>query len=467
MKGSTRKQILAIVTAVLLAAVAILPGIGAFTANAAGTNYETGRVDTGHETTLFTKNMVMEDTVTTIPELQFTFTASSGEAQDATATTLAVLAGVTPDKIKFYAEGQTIPDEGTGTVVYATQPKSSAAPTSGGDYVVITEDQPDSDHYIATKKMYLNFSQVVFTEPGVYRYIITETGTNSGVVNDPVNKRTLDVYVEDASTPTAKKLTISGYVLYKDVVTAGPSNNPTTVVPTVDDTVKLEDGTTSKSTNTKEVAGATKSVGFQNFYPAANLTFGKEVKGNQGSRDKYFKFTVSLTGLTPNSVLIVDVSKADSSLIAKDVNAATTCIPTGGATNEATITADASGEATADYYLQDGQYITIVGLSEGVGYSVTEEKEDYTSSEGILQTDSSFDENNDGTCEALTDSATGTISKESGVLKSVHTGYTNTRDGVIPTGVILSVAPWVVAGIVLIGGIVFFAIRSRRKLEEE
>ena len=42
----------------------------------------------------------------------------------------------------------------------------------------------------------------------------------------------------------------------------------------------------------------------------------------------------------------------------------------------------------------------------------------------------------------------------------------NVKEGVIPTGVILSVAPWVIAGIVIIAGVVFFAIRSRKKYEE-
>ena len=49
----------------------------------------------------------------------------------------------------------------------------------------------------------------------------------------------------------------------------------------------------------------------------------------------------------------------------------------------------------------------------------------------------------------------------------IYTGFTNDRSGVIPTGVILSVAPWAIAGVVILAGVVFFAIRSRKKYEEE
>ena len=51
--------------------------------------------------------------------------------------------------------------------------------------------------------------------------------------------------------------------------------------------------------------------------------------------------------------------------------------------------------------------------------------------------------------------------------KDVYTGYKNSKSGAIPTGVILSVAPWVIAGAVIIVGIVFLVIRSRKKYDAE
>ena len=66
----------------------------------------------------------------------------------------------------------------------------------------------------------LDFSAVQFTEPGVYRYIITESGSNQGITNDADLTRVLDVYVNDASADVdgtfTKKLTIAGYVLHSN-----------------------------------------------------------------------------------------------------------------------------------------------------------------------------------------------------------------------------------------------------------
>ncbi len=46
-------------------------------------------------------------------------------------------------------------------------------------------------------------------------------------------------------------------------------------------------------------------------------------------------------------------------------------------------------------------------------------------------------------------------------------GFTNTREGVIPTGVILSVAGLLVVGIIAVIGFVFFGIRSKRRYDED
>ena len=100
-------------------------------------------------------------------------------------------------------------------------------------------------------------------------------------------------------------------------------------------------------------------------------------------------------------------------------------------------------------------------------YTLSEDSEDYNSAEGIAKADSSFDIDNNGENDALTGALDADVNKNaSGKIDSVYTGFTNTKEGVIPTGVILSVAPWVIAGIVIIAGVVFFAIRSRKKYEE-
>jgi hypothetical protein len=45
-----------------------------------------------------------------------------------------------------------------------------------------------------------------------------------------------------------------------------------------------------------------------------------------------------------------------------------------------------------------------------------------------------------------------------------YVGYTNTRNGVIPTGVIITVAPFVI-GILVFGAIILYMINRRKRAE--
>ena len=387
------------------------------TVNAAGSSYS-GMAADSVATTSFTKDLEIPNDCN-IPGCAFSFAITVGSSVSGTGTTFPINAGIEPDKVKFTPEGDAT-TKGSGTITYLPNTKATAV---ANDYVTIKEKTPDDDYYTAQKKMTLDFSGVTFTKPGVYRYIITESGTNSGIINDTVNTRTLDVYVEDASTATAKKLKITNYLLYKDT---------------------------------------DKSTGFQNTLDPSTLTFGKEVKGNQGSLDKYFKYTLTIERALAGTVFNVDVSAADTSISEKP-NDATTCIPAGGATNATSLTADSNGSVTADFYLQDGQYITVNGLTVGMSYEITEDEEDYTSTEGISAEDSPFNIDGIGGNDALTGKTSDTITTDGSVI---YTGFTNTRRGVVPTGVLLSIAGLVVAAIFIVAGVIFFGIRSRRKYEE-
>ena len=86
---------------------------------------------------------------------------------------------------------------------------------------------------------------------------------------------------------------------------------------------------------TDGTAVADKTTGFVNTYPTQKLTFSKDVAGNQASRDKYFAFTLNITGVTAGNQYTVDLSDADAS-IAANPNAATTAITAGEWTPMAT-----------------------------------------------------------------------------------------------------------------------------------
>lgn len=130
--------------------------------------------------------------------------------------------------------------------------------------------------------------------------------------------------------------------------------------------------------------------------------------------------------------------------------------------NPVTVTVGEGGTVSTDFYLKDGQYITICGLGKGVNYTVSEAAENYTSTEKIAASVSSVDFDGDGTNDALTDALSGTIDGS-----DVHTGFTNDRQGTIPTGVILAVAGPAVAGIISIGGIAYLVMKNKKRRDEE
>ncbi|MBR0133245.1 MAG: hypothetical protein IJM14_09235 [Lachnospiraceae bacterium] len=450
--------------------------------------------------TVIKKNLIIENGAN-IPNVAFGFTADVPDADhcssdnerlvcDATADTLAVIKGVNPDAIVWKNENQSAGSVMIGAIEYAAQAKDSAAPDEDGDYVTITDNRAGSKEsdtqYTATKSVSLDFSKVGFDEPGIYRYIITESyiktdDSVNGIICDPNVtgddncKRTLDVYVIDAGVDANENpvLAVSGFVLYQGVVTDGPSNDTTVTANEVDDTVKLEDGTTSKSTNGKEVKDAAKSVGFENEYNTHDLTFSKKVEGNQGSRDKYFAFTLEIGNVGPGTVL--DVSYADDQddsttdgdadvTISKNPNAATTVI-TDDVEQPTVLTADSKGELSQSFYLQHGQKIVVRGIPDKAIYSLSENEEDYDPE--ILLTGDDKDEketfDDDTDDEDLLDDTKVNEVLDPSLTDDVTLDFTNSRAGVIPTGVKLPLVSVIVLGAVLMTGVLVLVFKKREE----
>ena len=342
------------------------------------------------------KYLVM-DVDANVPNATFAFTVAPGTAIAATENRVAVLAGIGTPTI---ADVTFAPTDSTT----AGLPSDTDTATAGQQY--------------ATQTAKVDFSGISFTEPGIYRYIVTETATtNQGVTNDESATRTLDVYVTDNDGA----LEVSSYVLHTgtDAPAAGTDKGSADVSNTGD---KLGD----------------KSAGYTNTYDTSNLTFSKTVSGNQASRDKYFAFTVTIRGAVAGTVYDVDLTKADVNISANP-NDATTCIGN-AVTQPQRLTVPADGTVTQVFYLQHGQEITIKGLAKGTEYAVTENPEDYK--------------------QTAPDNASGTI-----VSEDVTAAFTNTRSGVIPTGVLLTVAPF--AAIMAVGavGIIVMVGKKRKRAE--
>lgn len=414
----------------LMAATAFA-GVGTPVLAAAGTNY--GTTIEGTKTTTFDKFLVM-DTQANVPNATFTYavTAGNAKAYDVAGKKFQVLAGVDADKVTMAGVGAA--DAAANSIVFKQGDGSDGAHEGKDQYV---KDLDTTKQKYAMKTATLDFSAVQFTEPGVYRYIITESGSNQGITNDADLTRVLDVYVNDASADVdgtfTKKLTIAGYVLHSN-----ENDEP-------DVAAGADFGSTGAYV-------ATKSQGFTNSYDTSDLTLRKQVTGNQASRDKYFEFTLNIDKAQPNTKYDVVIDDADAT---SKANAATIEANAGKA-NVTSITTDGAGKATQKFYLQHGQQVTVQGLAKDTTYTVTENTEDYKSTANTKDTpvvDTKAD-----TEAAPVD---GTI-----VSTDLTTGFLNTRDGVIPTGVIMAVAPFAVVTLLGGAGVVTMVMKKNKKEDE-
>lgn len=153
-------------------------------------------------------------------------------------------------------------------------------------------------------------------------------------------------------------------------------------------------------TEDPESTGEGKKDDFDNFYSAGELEVHKDVEGIMGNKDKYFEFTVQLTGEEGKTY-------QDSYAI------------TGGSydTNPASIKIRPGETTEATFYLKDGDTIHIENLPYGVEYKVSETPvADYVTTE------------------------TGTEGEVDEAVEQAN--FTNTKGGTVDAGVVLDSAPY-------------------------
>lgn len=403
MKRTTLKTRLWALAATLLLLISLL---------AMPTSAENVAPTTNLETT-FDKYLVM-DTNANVPNVEFEFTITAGAAANATTgSSRSIYAGDDALRVEGFP---VLKVDGTGNTTTAKVNFVAGDTTydrvQNGDILVLGEKEK-----YAKKTVTVDFNAVDFNAPGIYRYIITEKTdeTQQGISYDNPNTRTLDVFVvyDDADQGTLK---VSNYILYPGTKT---------------DTADVNDGT--------------KDDGFTNTYTTYDLTLAKTVTGNQGDRDKYFEFTISIADAVNGTVYTVDLSNADES---PSVDGTTK-------SNPASLTAT-DGTVTATYYLKHGQSIVIQGLTSDTAYTITET--DY-STDGYTTTYAI----DDG--EPVT--AIATPSKNNTMNGDDHNvTFTNTKNGTVPTGILLETAPYLILGAVVVAGlVVLFATRRRRTRE--
>ena len=437
----TRGKIASLIAAILLVALMAVPASAATTYTpVAGTSCT------------FNKYLIMDEG-DSVPNVTFSFTVAPGTAIPADLTTtpktMEVLAGIGTPTI---ADVTFVP--GDATTLYAAAQETTntdidvkrAASDRVDTLTAATGVQLEAGEKYAKKEATISFTGITFPEPGIYRYIVTETASATdeaaGIMHDNDTDRVLDVYVTDKNDETGK-LIVSAYVMHKNV-----------------GTVKLGDNYGSDDVIAAGNALADKTDGFTNEFNSKDLVFKKEVTGNQASRDKYFKFTVKLADVNDAYeyvVSIVDDNNAattDGSADAKSGTTSATKTEYQNQTNPAKVTgAQLKSENGVAFYLQHGQSIAIRGIAPNATYTVTEDAEDYKSTASAVT--------------GYTNDTTGVIGTVAGTNKAVKTSYKNEREGIIPTGILLSATPWIILGVVVVAGIVFFAVRSKKRYDEE
>ena len=165
-----------------------------------------------------------------------------------------------------------------------------------------------------------------------------------------------------------------------------------------------------------EDEGETKSAEITNTYSAGTLKVSKTVTGNLGDQDKYFTFTVTLTGEQGKNY-------ADSYAV------------TGGSYKENPTTVKVGEPAV--FHLKHGDTISISNLPYGVTYTVTE-----TAEEGYT-TEKSGDSGSISSAEATA-------------------AFTNTKEGDIDTGIKLDSLPYILVFAGALALAVIMVIRKRR-----
>ena len=289
-------------------------------------------------------------------------------------------------------------DTGGGTIGTATFSNADTASALPGLPTDADHSNPTTGKKYVQKSVSITLPDTSFTKPGVYRYEISETNSNLPGV-------TYD------SNPTR----------YLDVFVVANANNVLSV-----DSYVLRDAATTIGIDGKYTTDPDdKSAGYINSLTQHDFEFSKTIAGNQGDKNKRFDFTLNITGANPGTYPI----------IANDVTG-----------NPTSITVGADGTATGTYSLTNGSTVKVIGLNKGAVCTVTEDAEDYTATH-------SLDSGN-----AVSGNSSGNVT-----LNSDHSvAFTNTRNGIIPTGIIMTIAPFAI-GICVFGAVFIFIICRKKR----
>lgn len=396
------------------------------------------------------------------PTITYTYAITAGAAglnvTDATSDHTSGVAVTTPTLAGAHPESVTITGTSANTIAWTNADE-------------LTTDTAGSAN---TKDLKIDFSNVVFSTPGVYRYVITETpavgssyaATGVTETTDSTNGhvRYLDVYVRANPSGVTSNGTIAadwdiyGYVCMYDSEAITPDGDTTILgaMKTNGFVSGTNDGTEIKADS----------------YYTYNLTVSKSVTNDTyGAATHAYPFTVIFTNATIDQSI---------DIIGSSVAAYTT--GTAGGFTEPAAAALSTGTTKGILTLKDSSSQKYVGIPMGTSVEVYETN-DVTGVTYLVTTVT------DGTTPGTVDNAVtwGTAPTEATAQAATKEAYQSTKATITtsagtdddtshtiainnnlqiisPTGVALRIAPY---AIMLFVGIALFVITRRRENTEE
>ena len=348
-----------------------------------------------------------------VPNVTFTY---SIEGSDAVTENNKTIYSGTPAALNSKVTG--LPTIGTATFTPSQTTYTTKGTTQLGkesypiDDIVTLDDNVKS---YAKSPVTIDFSKVTFNEPGIYRYLVTQKSLAdaSSYTMDTNTTRILDVYVYWDDTESALK--ISQYVLRN----------------------KVGDEDTAKTS------------GFKATFNTVKVTLVNTVSGNESRTDQYFTYTLSFYLPTGMKAKVTTSSKdATTSAITYVVSDKT----------------DSSNKSYAQctVKLAAGDSITISGLPVMTNMTGSTDSTTLT----YTPTVAANGKGSNAVGENLGTTNTTEILK--GILTADATvTVNNDKGGIIPTGVIIQVAPYATVALAGFAGLIVLARRKKSKEEDE
>ena len=303
--------------------------------------------------------------------------------------------------------------------------------------VDFTPASSDIGKTVLTETAGFKVNPSAFPHAGVYKYVVTEKqqpegNNNYEGVNNDTTTRVLYIYVAENSD-------------------AQEDESPMNVIGAV---LASENGTRKDKTDR-----------FTNTYlknpdetdMSNELFVSKTVSGDMGNKEKQFAFTITIEGATGEKYYAVYETKN------AEGNWVTDTSKDGQTVTNGAFTINTNSSTT--FTLAHDERLHIYGLSDTDKYTIIEtdaEQDEYTTSvTGYVNNDDTYsetfviDKENTGY-----DKVVGTVNPEAEQIKTI--AYTNTRNAVSPTGIVMNVAPYALL-VVVAAGACFVFLRKRRE----